>query len=81
MKKIALLCLPFILFGILAACSNPHDDRVILVRSIDRVQYIKDSRTNLCFASYNLGYESGSFTMVPCTDEVLKQIIIDEHYK
>lgn len=32
--------------------------------------YIKDSRTQLCFATFNLGYNTGIATNVPCTVEV-----------
>ena len=36
--------------------------------------YIKDARTNLCFATYSLGYDNGSFANVPCSPEVLKLV-------
>lgn len=40
-------------------------------------EYFKDTRTNLCFASYNLGMSYGVMTNVPCTEEVEKAIKAD----
>lgn len=34
--------------------------------NINSLLYMKDPRTNICFATYRLGYNWGSFSMVPC---------------
>lgn len=36
--------------------------------------YMKDARTNLCFATCSNGYNIGSLTNVPCSPEVLKLV-------
>jgi hypothetical protein len=40
--------------------------------------YIKDSRTNLCFATYELGGNQGLMTNVPCSGEVETAIFQDK---
>jgi len=63
-----------ILFGLvlcLMACEAPSE-------SITRFTYAKDPRTGLCFALYNMNYNNGSMSYVPCTEEVEKAIKIDQ---
>lgn len=38
--------------------------------SVQDLRYVKDPRTNLCFASYHMGTTYGFMTIVPCTDQV-----------
>jgi len=66
MKKILLVCL----FGVLS-CESPRE-------SVARFSYTKDSRTNICFALYNMDTNASSMTYVPCTDEVEKEIQAEE---
>lgn len=42
---------------------------------VESLRYHKDQRTNLCFAEYNLGYNSGALTMVPCSSEVERLLV------
>lgn len=44
---------------------------------VEGFSYIKDARTNLCFALSNMGSNQATMTNVPCTEEVEKQIKID----
>lgn len=60
MKKIILLSL--VLFG----CAYTPGE---LYNRANELQYMKDSRTNLCFA---IGSTNGSITNVPCSPEVEK---------
>jgi hypothetical protein len=60
MRYLLLLCL----LG--CAPSNQHRAEMII--------YTKDDRTGLCFASYGWGQDYGSFTNVPCSDDVMKQV-------
>ena len=55
----------------LCACATPKDH-------VRNMYYTKDPRTNLCFATYRMGGNSGSFSWVPCTPEVEKQIEFTE---
>ena len=57
-----------ILFSVLISCSPNNQHRVELV------VYTKDDQTGLCFASYGWGMDYGSFTNVPCNDEVMKKV-------
>lgn len=61
MKKFLLISL------FLTACFSNQDH-------VDGFSYIKDSRTDLCFAVSNMGTNQATITNVPCTDAVLKQI-------
>lgn len=62
MKKILLA---LVIFGLMAC--ETHQDRV------NFFVYIKDTRTNLCFAAH--GYGQGyTMTNVPCSTEVEKLI-------
>lgn len=38
----------------------------------DYLIYYKDTRTNLCFAGYGLGWNNGALTNVPCNEQVEK---------
>jgi hypothetical protein len=42
--------------------------------AVHQLEYTYDANTNLCFAFYALGSDTGSMTYVPCTPEVLKEI-------
>lgn len=64
MKKILLVCI----LGLIGCQS--HQDVV------NDFVYLKDSRTNLCFAAWGAGNRY-SMTYVPCTPEVEKQITLD----
>ncbi len=59
------------LFLILLGCDTPRE-------SAHKFVYTKDDRTGLCFALYAIGGNGGSMTYVPCTEEVEKQIKIDD---
>jgi hypothetical protein len=61
-KTVLLVCL----LGLLA-CETTAD-------KVSEITYIRDPRTNLCFATWNWGAQIGSFTAVPCSPEVSKLI-------
>lgn len=42
---------------------------------IQTVEYHRDNRTGLCFATYGLGMQNGVMTNVPCTSEVEKLLV------
>lgn len=65
MKKFMLLAI------LLMACSDP-------VKEVDTLTYVKDYKTDLCFAVYNGAQGFDYFSNVPCTDKVLEQIRISE---
>lgn len=44
------------------------------INEISAIIYLKDNRTNLCYAEYYLGSEYGVLTNVPCSPEVLELI-------
>lgn len=44
---------------------------------LNTIQYMKDDRTHLCYATYWLGQTYGSLTNVPCSPEV-EQAIRDD---
>ena len=73
MKKLILI-IPIFLFS----CEQPKfiegNSNQILVSGI---KYIKEKRTNLCFAESGAG-NTYSFTCVPCSEEVLKQIELNK---
>lgn len=54
-------------FLVLCSCTQPETVAVNL-------EYTKDPRTNLCFASWYLGTHGGVLTNVPCTSEVEREI-------
>ena len=62
MKKLLL-----ILFLGITGCDN-LPVRVVRVGA-EHLIYIKDSRTNLCYATWDWGYESELITNVPCTSK------------
>lgn len=66
MKKLLLICL----FGVLS-CETPRETAASFT-------YTKDLRTNLCFALYAIGTNGASMTYVPCTEEVEKEIKLEE---
>jgi hypothetical protein len=68
MKKILLIA-----FLLLIGCKS---SKVILQYDVNRFVYVRDDRTNLCFATYYLGDDYGAFTNVPCTEEVEREIKI-----
>ena len=39
--------------------------------------YVKDKRTNVCYAMWQMGSNRSTMTYVPCTEEVEKQITLD----
>lgn len=68
MKK----CMFFVVLTMLFSCVSTHD-------RLSYVIYFKDVRTNLCFASMALGYDSAVLSNVPCTPEVLFAIEQDNY--
>lgn len=42
---------------------------------IQGIEYHRDQRTNLCYATYLFGYNNGVMTYVPCTPEVEKLLV------
>jgi len=56
---------------LLVSCYEPH-------KMAYELRYIQDPRSNLCFATYNLGYQTGTMATVPCTEKVLKLIEEDK---
>lgn len=54
----------------LTACAPPPPTGK--VKQQHWVHYYKDTRTDLCFAGYNLGGHDGYLTQVPCSPEVEK---------
>ncbi len=67
MKKIALVLLVFV-----TSCDeNPSYIKGGMAPNINSydIHYIKDSRTDLCFAERGFG-KTYAFTCVPCSDEV-----------
>lgn len=77
MKQIFLIVLTFLSF---CACEEPN--RTTNIKTINNVKhqisYFKDPYTKLCFATLSsttyYGFVVVSFTCVPCTEEVLRQI-------
>lgn len=67
MKKLLLIG---VLFGLCSCYTTQEHTHFFL--------YLKDSRTNLCFASYDLGHETGVLTNVPCTPDVEAAIQSDK---
>jgi len=61
MKKLLL-----ILFLGVIACKDSSTTAMV-----NEIKYIRDPRTNLCYACFDLGYDDGSITNVPCTPEVM----------
>lgn len=57
-------------FTLLMVCTA-QDRRDI----IQTVEYHRDSRTGLCYATYGLGMQNGTMTNVPCTPEVEKLLV------
>ena len=54
----------------LVACYTPQDN-------VNRLIYLKDTRTNLCFTGFGIGSQNSVFTYIPCTDAVEKAIVED----
>lgn len=56
---------------LLSGCLTNDEIRQANVKgAINTIAYIKDSRTNLCFATWNPGWMGQSYVSVPCTPEV-----------
>jgi hypothetical protein len=59
--------------------SEAHDEmKSQLARSRDylpKLIYNRDPRTDVCFASNDLGSDDSVFTQVPCSVEVLNEIV------
>jgi len=70
MKKLLLVFVSALL-GLIVGCV---DDRTATYDSMNDIVYVKDGRTNVCFAAYRLGYTTGSITAVQCTPEVEQEI-------
>lgn len=68
MSKIILLSVLLMGCRVIEQHNIDADKKII---SID-MNYYKDSRTNLCFATHNLGTDWAVMTNVPCTPEVEK---------
>ena len=77
MKQIFLVVLTFLCF---CSCGEPNrttnDETINSIKQ--QIRYFQDPNTNLCFAtlksySYGANYVI-SFTCVPCTEEVLRQL-------
>lgn len=77
MKQIFLVILTFLCFS---ACEEPNrTTKIETINNVKRqISYFKDPYTNLCFATLSsttyYSYIVVSFTCVPCTEEVLRQI-------
>lgn len=77
MKQIFLVVLIFLCF---CGCEEPN--RTTNINTINtakhQISYFKDPYTNLCFATLSSRTYRGSivvsFTCVPCTEEVLRQL-------
>ena len=70
-----LLLISLMLFG--CADSNETINQNIINNYKNQMSYIiylKDNRTNLCYAGNYLGTQYGVLTNVPCTPEVLELI-------
>ncbi len=55
-------------------CPNEQAQHDRQVQTANKISYWKDSRTNICFASLNLGWDSATMASVPCTPEVERLI-------
>lgn len=77
MKQIFLVVLTFLCF---CGCGKPN--RTTNINTINdvkhQISYFKDPYTKLCFATLSsttyYSYTVVSFTCVPCTEEVLRQL-------
>lgn len=81
MNKLFILKVQILLFIItLFGCNQlkeeyTSDGKEFFVREcIGRMHYYKDSRTNTCFAAWEINDRFGPFTYVPCSPEIEKLI-------
>jgi len=65
MKKILLIAL------FLLGCETPQEQ-------VNSLVYIKDARTHLCYATFEMGQNFGLLTNVPCSSEVEQAIDQDK---
>ena len=63
---------------LLSACTSRVEKATQLVQ--DDLWYFQDTRTNLCFATYEPMKREGLLTEVPCTEEV-KRLIVNQAEK
>jgi hypothetical protein len=73
MKKLITISVLFgLLSGLALVACGSDPSPTSRQNAIHWVHYYKDTRTDLCFAGYNLGSNDALLTQVPCSPEVEK---------
>lgn len=60
---------------VLLSCDQNEFRRNTSKEMMSQTIYVRDTRTNLCFATWLAGSSAGSLTNVPCSPEVVAKLI------
>lgn len=65
----------------MTACTRQEIAESDAQRLSKRMVYLKDARTNTCFAAWRLGSTHGSFTSVACNPEIDRTAVVFTSHK
>jgi PBP1b-binding outer membrane lipoprotein LpoB len=79
---ILVVCGAFFLAGCSSDAEQESSVHEYYVEKVNNLDYIKDERTGLCFATYSM-YQDTLFTNVPCdkVESLIKGKYVEAHYE